>query len=173
MHAFPPLISGNPVVLILGSMPSQTSLAKQQYYAHPRNIFWWLMADIFEFDDSVSYASRVEFLTAAGVAVWDVLQQCEREGSLDSSIQRSTELVNDFAAFFRLNPSVKLIAFNGAAAKQIFMRHCLDVLQQNPDLEWCQLPSSSPAYAAMNKQQKLKIWNQALPTDLAHSHLIF
>ena len=45
---FPPSIDKNCTILILGSMPGVTSLAQQQYYAHPQNRFWPLMARLLE-----------------------------------------------------------------------------------------------------------------------------
>ena len=166
MQAFPPLVAENPVVLVLGSMPSQLSLEKNEYYAHPRNAFWWLMASILKFDVEQCYATRVERLTSSGIAVWDVLRECERPGSLDSSIQRTTEVANSFTPFFGLHSSIKLIAFNGGAAKHIFMRHCSEVLEQTPGMRWSQLPSTSPAHAAMTKEQKYRIWSHTLSNFL-------
>lgn len=162
MTAFPPLLGNAPKSLILGSMPSQISLREQQYYANPQNAFWWIMSQIAGFSQTESYQDRVAKLTGFGIAVWDVLLDCVREGSLDSNIQRGSELVNDLSGFIHSVPSVKLIAFNGQVAKQLFMRHCGSVLQQFPHLEWVLLPSTSPAHAAMTKTQKLQIWGSAL-----------
>lgn len=159
---FSPLLSDAPYCLILGSMPSVISLQKQQYYAHPQNIFWWIMAQLYGFRVDASYASRVQQLTLSGVAAWDVLNDCERPGSLDSSIVKGSERVNDFVALLQDTPTLKLIVFNGGVAKQLFMRHCNKFLSAYPALETIQLPSTSPAYAAMAKAQKLQIWRDAL-----------
>lgn len=47
-------------VLLLGSMPGVASLQEQRYYAHPRNRFWPLMADICGFDADLPYAQRLQ-----------------------------------------------------------------------------------------------------------------
>jgi len=163
MTSFAPLIGEQPHTLVLGSMPSRISLQQTQYYAHPRNAFWWIMGELIGFDHRQAYNDRVNSLLQSRVAVWDVLLDCQREGSLDSNIQRASEQVNDFPSFFRDNPSIKLIAFNGAASKTIFMRHCKAVLDQFPGLTTVLLPSTSPAHASMNKYEKLQLWRKQLP----------
>jgi TDG/mug DNA glycosylase family protein len=162
LNSFAPLIGLQPHSLILGSMPGQISLRCQQYYANPNNSFWWIMTQIIGCEDPLDHQHRAKLICDSGFAVWDVLAHCQREGSLDSSIERSSEITNDLLGLVQCNPSLKLIAFNGAAAKQIFMRHCSHILSEHPDLKWRQLPSTSPAYAAMKKPEKLVIWREAL-----------
>ena len=162
MPSFPPLLGSNPHTLVLGSMPSQVSLEKQQYYAHPQNVFWWIMSQIVGFPENLPYSDRVLHLTNSQIAGWDVLFDCVRPGSLDSKIELQSEQANDFTSFLNANPSVKLIAFNGRAAEKIFMRHCADLFLLNPGLQSVSLPSTSPAYAAMSRTEKLRIWRDAL-----------
>ena len=88
-------------ILILGSMPGEASLRAQEYYAHPRNAFWPIMGQLFEFDPGLPYPERVRYLITARVAVWDVLATCHREGSLDAEIDDASSTVNDFAVFLR------------------------------------------------------------------------
>lgn len=146
-------------------MPSQISLREQQYYANPNNAFWWIMSQIVGYENSLDYLQRTKLICDSGLAVWDVLENCQRLGSLDSNIQRDSEIANDLGGLILRNPSLRLIAFNGAAAKQIFMRHCSRVLSEYPKLSWLQLPSTSPAYAAMPKSEKLSIWRKAILTN--------
>jgi len=144
-------------------MPSRVSLQQNEYYAHPRNSFWWLLGQLIGFDHKLPYARRVALTTAAGFAVWDVLLDCERKGSLDSNIQRDTEQCNDFSSLLQSHHSLRLIAFNGAASRAIFMRHCSPLLNHFPNLRTVLLPSSSPAYASISRCEKLQLWRQKLP----------
>jgi hypoxanthine-DNA glycosylase len=87
--------------LILGSMPGAASLRAAQYYAHPRNQFWPIMGELVGADPALPYEQRLDRLTSAGIALWDVFARCEREGSLDAHIRDDTAVANDFAEFFR------------------------------------------------------------------------
>ena len=128
LHAFPPLTAPNVTRLILGSMPGVASLKAQQYYAHPRNAFWPIMAHLLGFDLGMSYAERVAALQEARIAVWDVLQSCEREGSLDTAIAPASMVANDFAAFFAKHPYITHVFFNGSLAETCFKRVVLPQL---------------------------------------------
>lgn len=162
LQAFPPLLGKDPTCLILGSMPSVTSLQQQQYYAHPRNAFWPIMGAVFGFDAQVAYSARVKNLVTNGVAVWDVLQSCQRPGSLDSAIQRDSEIANDFDNFFMQQTSIKQVIFNGQAAAKIFNRHCSEIKKRFPNIGWYALPSTSPAYASKTVEEKRETWRQHL-----------
>jgi len=163
LTGLPPLEPLTAKLLILGSMPGAASLAAQQYYAHPRNLFWPFVAEVFGFTPvPEDYAARVAALTRRGVAVWDVLHRCERPGSLDAAIVRSSEAPNDFAAFLRRHPGVRAIALNGQAAHTAFLRHVIKPGLLGADAPpLIALPSTSPANAGIPVAEKLSRW-QAL-----------
>lgn len=163
--SFAPLCRPSATVLILGSMPGAASLKAQQYYAHPRNHFWPILASLCGFDVAAPYAERVEALTCCGIAVWDVLQSCVRPGSLDSSIQAGTRIPNDFAAFFKAHAGIRLVCFNGAEAQTSYERHVLPDLAI-PGVRYVRLPSTSPAHAVAF-EHKLAAWRLALGAHIA------
>jgi len=119
------------------------------------------MASMVGFDLAAPYAERVDALTGAGFAVWDVLQSCVRAGSLDSAIQVGTRVPNDFAAFFAAHPQIRLVGFNGAEAEKSFNTHVLPGLQLAAGLCYVRLPSTSPAHA-VGFDYKLTAWRAAL-----------
>ena len=157
--SFPPLSRSNARVLVLGSMPGVASRTAQQYYAHPRNHFWAIMASVAGFDAQAPYAERVDALTQSGIAVWDVLQSCVRPGSLDSAIQAGTRIPNGFAAFFAQHPGITRVCFNGAEAQNSFNKHVLSALDL-PGVQYARLPSTSPAHA-VPFEHKLAAWRVA------------
>ena len=55
-----PLSQPGARVLVLGSMPGAASLTQQQYYAHPRNLFWPVMAELAGFSAALPYSAKVQ-----------------------------------------------------------------------------------------------------------------
>jgi double-stranded uracil-DNA glycosylase len=158
IHSFPPIASTTARVLILGTMPGKASLRERQYYAHPQNAFWRIIGGILGFDPASPYDARVAAVQSAGVAVWDVLKSCIRPGSLDSAIDASSVLPNDFAAFFAAHPQIKRICFNGAKAEALYMKHVRPRLLANSDVRYLRLPSTSPANASLTLLEKVRAW---------------
>lgn len=163
VRSFPPIARSDAQVLILGSMPGIASLAAGQYYAHPRNAFWPIMGALYGARPGLAYGKRIACLTRHGVALWDVLQACEREGSLDTAIRADTLQTNDFAGFLRTHPRIERVIFNGATAHRIYLREVLPTLSSAArGLRLLRMPSTSPAHAAMKFTAKLEAWRAAL-----------
>ncbi|MBI5450904.1 MAG: DNA-deoxyinosine glycosylase [Gammaproteobacteria bacterium] len=158
---FPPLAAADARVLILGSMPGSRSLCAQQYYAHPRNTFWDIMEQLFGISRALDYPDRVAALVSRRIALWDVLRHCARRGSLDSAIDPASVIHNDFGDFFQYHAGIRAIFFNGQRAAALYRQHVMPELAiPARDLPRLQLPSTSPAYANADLQQKLATWKQ-------------
>jgi hypoxanthine-DNA glycosylase len=156
---FPPIAAPDARVLVLGTMPSVASLAKQQYYGHPQNAFWPIMGRLFGARPELPYAERQQILCAQGVAVWDVLRECQREGSLDAAIERESESPNDFTRFFRAHRNIQAVFFNGQRAETAYRRHVLQTVSEfDHKFRYARLPSTSPAHAGRSFAQKLAAW---------------
>jgi double-stranded uracil-DNA glycosylase len=156
---FAPIARRDARVLVLGTVPSVASLAKQQYYGHPQNAFWRIMGRLFGAKREMPYDERKRILCAHGVAVWDVLKECYREGSLDSSIEVESEAPNDFGGFLRTHGQVHAVFFNGHKAESLYRRHVLPKLEElDLKLRYERLPSTSPAHAGRNFEEKLAAW---------------
>lgn len=158
IYSFPPIAAPHSHTLILGSMPGIMSLQMQQYYAHPRNAFWPIMGELLDFDPLAPYPLRTTALQNARIALWDVLQSCSREGSLDTAIDKNSIVPNDFAQFLAEHRHIERIFFNGATAETIFRRHVLPELENQGDWQLLRLPSTSPAHAALSIPAKTQAW---------------
>jgi double-stranded uracil-DNA glycosylase len=158
IESFPPIASGTARVLILGTMPGRVSLRERQYYAHPQNAFWRIIGAILGFDPALPYHERVAAVQAAGIAIWDVLKACAREGSLDSAIDAASVVPNDFAAFLAEHPDIRRICFNGATAQALYLKHVRPRLGNDAHREYLRLPSTSPANASWSFAEKARAW---------------
>jgi hypoxanthine-DNA glycosylase len=153
LEGFSPVVDDAAELLILGSFPSVQSLATHQYYGNPRNAFWPITADLFGFDASAPYETRMAALQSAGVAVWDVLHKCRRAGSSDAKFDMKSLVANDFGQLFATYPSITQVCFNGRVAQRLFER----LVDVDASVSYRLLPSSSPA-RAMPAGQKLAAW---------------
>jgi TDG/mug DNA glycosylase family protein len=168
MHSqgFPPIARRDARVLILGSLPGQESLRRGEYYAQPRNAFWPIMGALCGAGPERPYAARARQLAASGIALWDVCATAFRAGSLDASIVAASVVTNDFGAFLARHPDLRLVCFNGRTAGALYRRHVLPTLAPPARaLPLLDLPSTSPAHAALSLADKLGRW-QAIRTAL-------
>lgn len=156
IESFPPIVSQNSKVLILGSMPGVESLKRGEYYANQRNSFWRIMGELFGAGPSLPYAERAARVLSAGVGIWDSLSACTRPGSLDSSIKDG--VANDFRTFFTTYPAITHVFFNGGTAEKTFRRCALPSLPNDHHV-LKRLPSTSPAHAGMPLEAKLRAWS--------------
>lgn len=166
ISGFKPIADQHAKILILGSMPSEESIRKQQYYGHARNAFWHIMLSILHDGttyEKSEYSQRKNCLIANNIAVWDVLQSCYRTGSLDSAIKMDSIKTNDFLQFFKQHPSIRKVCFNGTKAENIFLKYVMpNIKAQFDHISYVKLPSTSPAYAAMTLQKKMSFWKKEI-----------
>ena len=151
--SFAPSADANARVLILGSMPGAESLRQRQYYAFRHNAFWRIMGELYGFSVDTPYPERLAILKAHRIALWDVLAECERPGSLDSSIRAPRP--NDIRRLAKKLPRLEKILCNGGAAYRYLRRFF-------PELAAQQLPSTSPAAARFTSARKLAACKAAL-----------
>lgn len=164
VRAFPPILGARPRLLILGSLPGVASLRAGEYYAHPRNQFWPIMAALYGTPADAPYAQRIATLRAAGVCVWDVLAEATRAGSADADIDASSARAHGIHDLLLRHPSITRVAFNGGTARRLFDRHVRPSLPPGrlATLEFLTLPSTSPAHASLNRDGKRRRWRALL-----------
>lgn len=163
LRGFPPIADSRARILVLGSMPSEASLAAGEYYAFRHNQFWRIAGALCGFEPEAPYVRRQDGLKRARVALWDVLESCVRPGSLDSKIEEDSIRVNDFAAFLAAHPAIRRVCFNGRKAESAWRRRVAPTLPNSRVLDYRLLPSTSPAHAGMGYREKLRVWGNAIP----------
>jgi hypoxanthine-DNA glycosylase len=155
IEGFPPIVGSSPRVLILGTFPGEESLRQNQYYAHPRNLFWEIMGKVCGAGREIEYNDRLDVLRNNHIALWDVLKACSRHGSLDTNIRNGLYEINDFKRFLSKH-DIKAIYFNGKKAGELFSKISATTLPELPVLSV--LPSTSPANAGIPKDTKISRW---------------
>ena len=155
IHSFEPIVGSHAKILILGSMPGEASLSANQYYAHRRNAFWPIIAQLLQINPDAAYQEKIAALKSSPIALWDVLKSCKRQGSLDSMIEADTQAINDFQSFFSVHQQIK----------HVFKRYVLSV-DELKFLSVSRLPSTSPANARLSLEDKLRIWHEMINSVL-------
>lgn len=155
--SFKPSINDFSTILILGSMPGVKSLEQEQYYAHPQNRFWKVMAILCNTPELpyMDYPAKLAILLDNKIALWDTIKYCERDGSLDSKIEK--EIPNNISSLIKKYPNIKTICLNGNKSYSMFKKHFPQMLQSYNCIN---LPSTSPANARYRMEDLVKEWKR-------------
>jgi hypoxanthine-DNA glycosylase len=154
-RGLPPVADARTHVLILGSFPGAASLAAREYYAHPRNHFWPILAALLgEPLAALPYRERLAQLAARGVGLWDTIVACRRPGSSDGAIRDA--LRGEVHRMHRIAPSLEAVAFNGNTAARGAPAW------GSAGYVTLLLPSTSPAYTRPF-EEKLAAWRALVP----------
>lgn len=154
LKGFDPIIAKQPRVMILGSMPSVTSLDKQEYYGYKHNRFWKILHAYFAMPID-TYEQKKEIILSHHMILWDVIGECEREGSLDTAIRN--EKVNPIDALLDAYPEIAIIICNGRKSYELYQKHFAHLNKQV-----IYLPSTSNANRTIKEEELFKKWMQVL-----------
>lgn len=150
-----PIIGSAPAVLVLGSFPSARARAAGAYYANPQNHFWPIIEELFGIPRMLLYPERIRLLADHRVALWDMVDSCYQEGSMDSTITEPA--LNDIRGLLRVHPTIRLVAANGRTAER-FLKRSLGTVGPPPGVTIISLPSTSPANAREPFKKKVQRW---------------
>ena len=151
ISSFPPIVDSDAKILILGSVPGVKSLEKQQYYAHPQNKFWKIIFELFNENFTDNYQERIALLKKKNIALWDVIDSCERKGSLDSEIKN--EEANQIEDLLENHPKIQAIFCNGGKS----FKNLQKILGKEYKIPVFLLPSTSPLHT-ISFERKLEDW---------------
>lgn len=151
IYSFPPIISKDSKILILGSIPGVQSLEKQEYYAHPQNQFWKILFGLRQENFTNQYAEKLNFLEKNKIALWDTIESCERKGSKDTEIKNEVE--NSILELLKNFPNIQAIFCNGQKSHKNLMK----ILDKNNSRPIFVLPSTSPLHT-ISLEKKMESW---------------
>lgn len=151
-HEIPPIYDKNSKILVLGSFPSVKSRESQFFYHHPQNRFWKVLSSVIGVDTPTSIEEKKKFLLDNNIALWDVIDSCDIEGSSDSSIKNV--VANDLDKIIE-NCNIKQIFCNGGKSYELYRKYC----EKDTNLKAIKLPSTSPANARFSLEKLIAEWN--------------
>jgi len=154
--SFDPISNVDTTILILGTLPGDKSLELQEYYGHPRNKFWKIIAHITDKPLPLTYPEKKELLLKSKIGVWDVAHKANRKGSLDTAIVN--EEANPLNEFISTHKNLKVIGFNGKKAEQLFDKY----FERRTGIRYLLLPSSSPANAGTSLEKACEVWSELI-----------
>ncbi|MBO7448770.1 MAG: DNA-deoxyinosine glycosylase [Clostridiales bacterium] len=155
VHPIPPLFDEESEVLILGSFPSVKSREANFFYGHPQNRFWKMIAKVFDEDVPTTIDEKKKLILSHHLAMWDVIAECDIEGSSDSSIKNVK--ANDLSVITD-NAKIKKIIVNGKTAEKMYNRYILN----KTGIDAIVLPSTSPANAAWSLDKLVEAWKSEI-----------
>lgn len=155
MKGFKPIVCKEAEILILGSMPSVVSLEKSEYYGFKHNRFWKIISEVYK-ETFITYEDKKKCLYKHKIALWDVIESCEREGSLDSNIRNV--VCNDLEGFVKKYPNLKLIICNGKKSGTLYEKH----FSHKISVPYHILPSTSNANRTIKEIDLFKLWKETL-----------
>ncbi len=154
-RCFDPVVDQRTRLLVLGSLPGEQSLLRNEYYGNRQNKFWELLGVVVDLDlRSLNYAARLAALQEHGIGLWDVIAEAERAGSLDAAICNASH--NALAELVETLPNLRAIGFNGGTAARLGRKQLQATAAR---LSLIDLPSSSPAHT-IGFEPKLRVWRQ-------------
>ena len=156
-HTFPIFIDKDSEILILGSFPSVKSREVMFYYGHPKNRFYRVLGRLFNEDYPVTAEERKVFLKRHKIALYDVIEECDIEGSSDSSIKNVIPI--DIASILSKYPNIKIIGIIGNRARYYFDKY---LISKVGNTKVVYLPSTSPANARMSLEDLVTKYKEIL-----------
>lgn len=154
-HTFPIYINKDSKVLFLGSFPSVKSREQMFYYGHPQNRFFKVLGKIFNEDVYNTVESKKRFLKKHKIALYDVIEECDIEGSADSTIKNVTPI--DLKYILKKYPNIHSIGVNGKKASSLFKKY---LGKDCSGVYIFYLPSTSPANAKMSVDDLIKEYSK-------------
>lgn len=164
IHPFENFVPKGMEYLILGSFTSKDSrkgVDYDWYYSNGRNQFWPLIEKVYEVSLK-DKNSKIDLFTRLGIGITDIIYKCNRtkKSSLDNVLE-VIEFNPRLSDIF--SKDLKAVFFSSRFVEKKFNKFFADLITKYPDTQFIYLPSPSPRYAAMSKDEKVKRYRELLP----------
>lgn len=157
-HPFGDFVPDNAKYLMIGSFPAKPSDSYGWFYANGRNQFWLIMEGVYgnHFDTK---AKQQQLFVDLEMALTDIILACARKNNSNLDINLSIIEYNTLGitSIITENP-IQKIFFTSKFVESLYKK-----LFKEFDIELISLPSPSPRYAMMTKQEKIQRYKELLP----------
>lgn len=157
-QSFPPLVWDDSEILILGTIPGSSSIAKDEYYFHYSNYIWDYLAKVYDEPRPRTWQEKKEFLHKHHIALWDMYKYSEIPGSVDKGLGEFNEL----EVFLQKYPTIAKVLLNGKKTTRAFQKYLKSVAVMPDSIRVYSLPSTSGANTRITREAALSAWKEAL-----------
>lgn len=161
VHPFGNFVPGKVKYLMLGSFVTKPSNPYEWFYANGRNQFWPIMEQVYGLEFKTKKQQQELFIKLE-MALADIILSCERK-------KNSNLDINLYNCVYNI-PAIKMvIADNNIKTVFFTSRHVEDLFKKlfkkviTKDMTLICLPSPSPRYAMLTKQEKIERYKKLLP----------
>lgn len=156
----------NAKYFILGSFAAKdgkAGVSYDWYYSNGRNQFWPILENIYNIELKDRQSQQNLFKKLA-IAIADIIYQCERKtnSSLDVNLTNFVYNISPIKKVLQKNP-IESILFTSRFVEKEYKKRFGELIAEFSTIELITLPSPSPRYAAMSKEEKIRRYSQIFP----------
>ena len=164
IHPFGDFVPEKTKYLMVGSFVTKPANPYAWFYANGRNQFWPIMEAVYDkiFDTK---EKQQQLFIDLEMALTDIIYSCERKNNsnLDINLFNISYNIAGITSILTNHP-VEKIYLTSKYVEKMFRKQFNELLQTKPQLILVTLPSSSPRYAMMTKQEKIQRYKEFLPS---------
>lgn len=163
VHPFGDFVPKETKYLMLGSFVTKPPHRYDWFYANGRNQFWPIMEEVYGLELRTKEEQQ-QLFSQLDMALADIILACERKhnSNLDVNLFNLIYNIKGITAIITKN-KIKQIFFTSRYVETSFRRYFKDTLRLYPKIELICLPSPSPRYAVLSKQEKVRSYKKLLP----------
>jgi len=162
-HPFGDFVPKKVKYLMLGSFVTKPSNPYEWFYANGRNQFWPIMEQVYNSKFEIT-AKQQQLFIDLEMALTDIILSCERKknSNLDINLFNATFNIQGVTSIITKHKPQKIF-FTSWHVENLFRRYFKDLIEKYPTVELVTLPSPSPRYAMLTKDEKIAIYKELLP----------
>lgn len=161
IHPFGVFVPKNSKYLFLGSFPGRSPV--EWFFVTKRNQFWPILSAVYKKDLTTTEQKKKLFKNLQ-LAITDTILSTTRkkESNLDINL---TNIVPNIKAINKIlnNNKIEKIFFSSRFAEKLYKKYFKLMIEKYPKIKLITLPSPSPRYAVLSKEEKIKIYKDLLP----------